>query len=848
MTKAFRKRPLYHIRYDSLLPEAAEIIHADPDNDLSASDREAKRRRVEHVACQYLRGGELFISTAKLKGPFPSTWVNPYGMRQSTQVSKDNSLSNELDLEDEIISSVDEEANSPGREGRLGKEEHMCDQEAGLQGGQRQKSGISLIDAEILARSKCKCLPARHLFTIYLMFCSSLLHNATTKSLYHIIPLRLNPMSWDFQLTCLLAKSQPNFEDHVDADKRLAQARHGEKRACPEEFTNDADKESSGTMRVSLHLGRLSPGPPSSVRTYEWLRQQSTINITPEPEESISSQDFHPTPSKPPKLALSRTSLPQITSALRANSSFKEHNDVFLKPKSCGTARTSVSPNALPQSLQVKLGSSILVASRPRRNSPTRDSNRTEAQTLAADHQLIARASRLTAVNIIHPVIHRVTDIANHATAAKAEPRHPFTASPALASKSPGFPFRRVPGKKQWRRPTRQRLATDQCAEIGNDCLGDIRSTEGDDAEDRVSRDRSLSQSSVPEIELEQDIDEQPVHHFEEEPEEPPVLKSKVNPSIFKPTICDTVLFIKKDAQGNWPCPVQDCPTKHTTRTMNSLREHVKQKHTSRCTSVKSRANLVLPFLPQPAPAQLTCVTAVDVVDDVEYGSDVGEENDNGFVHRVTPQPRPEGYSPRTRGFMPPHTDDLPSIGHAPSPKARIRAPIHQAAPKVVHHLDVRSTPNILVRDTPAAREPAFRKHTTRPSSSHLTNNTPPSGAQVRTHKMTDLKRVRSTTRDNRGLPEQMMYYNGGWESYNPDGTPIVPTTPQDDQVARSSKPIVENQGADELAPGEAAKSQQTIHELESRVPIEAEIFSPKRFDWDGEADPFPGQAEFIQT
>ncbi|KAI9722042.1 MAG: hypothetical protein M1812_002002 [Candelaria pacifica] len=64
--------------FEPLSPSPLEILVKDSDDDDDIDQRAAKRRRVEKLGQQYLRGQPLLISTATLRGPFNASWVNPW--------------------------------------------------------------------------------------------------------------------------------------------------------------------------------------------------------------------------------------------------------------------------------------------------------------------------------------------------------------------------------------------------------------------------------------------------------------------------------------------------------------------------------------------------------------------------------------------------------------------------------------------------------------------------------------------------------------------------------------------------------------------------------------------------
>ncbi|KIX08615.1 uncharacterized protein Z518_03271 [Rhinocladiella mackenziei CBS 650.93] len=60
------------------------IVYCDENDDVEKDEKQraAKRRRIESYATSYLRGEQLFILTAQLKGPFGDGWQNPWAKRK----------------------------------------------------------------------------------------------------------------------------------------------------------------------------------------------------------------------------------------------------------------------------------------------------------------------------------------------------------------------------------------------------------------------------------------------------------------------------------------------------------------------------------------------------------------------------------------------------------------------------------------------------------------------------------------------------------------------------------------------------------------------------------------------
>ncbi|BDD62235.1 hypothetical protein MPDQ_002860 [Monascus purpureus] len=74
-------RPVSPLSLEVLSPSASDpdVDGAiGSDDELDASARAAKRRRIEKLAEAYLQGSQLFILSASLKGPFGKGWKNPW--------------------------------------------------------------------------------------------------------------------------------------------------------------------------------------------------------------------------------------------------------------------------------------------------------------------------------------------------------------------------------------------------------------------------------------------------------------------------------------------------------------------------------------------------------------------------------------------------------------------------------------------------------------------------------------------------------------------------------------------------------------------------------------------------
>lgn len=74
-------RPVSPITFETCPPPTDDIAYDEllgSDDELDEAGRAAKRRRVERLAESYLRGSQLFIFSASLRGPFEGDWKNPW--------------------------------------------------------------------------------------------------------------------------------------------------------------------------------------------------------------------------------------------------------------------------------------------------------------------------------------------------------------------------------------------------------------------------------------------------------------------------------------------------------------------------------------------------------------------------------------------------------------------------------------------------------------------------------------------------------------------------------------------------------------------------------------------------
>jgi len=70
-------RPLGRVEYEEAASAASDII-CGPEVELSKEDQEHRRQRIQAHANSYLKGRDIIIASANLKGPFDGTWSNPW--------------------------------------------------------------------------------------------------------------------------------------------------------------------------------------------------------------------------------------------------------------------------------------------------------------------------------------------------------------------------------------------------------------------------------------------------------------------------------------------------------------------------------------------------------------------------------------------------------------------------------------------------------------------------------------------------------------------------------------------------------------------------------------------------
>ncbi|KAL8905739.1 MAG: hypothetical protein Q9207_002453 [Kuettlingeria erythrocarpa] len=78
MPPGFVRRAVSPLHFQPLHVEPDDILCLGSDAEEASEEHRAKRRRVEAAGQEYLRGKTLYISSARLKGPFPRNWKNPY--------------------------------------------------------------------------------------------------------------------------------------------------------------------------------------------------------------------------------------------------------------------------------------------------------------------------------------------------------------------------------------------------------------------------------------------------------------------------------------------------------------------------------------------------------------------------------------------------------------------------------------------------------------------------------------------------------------------------------------------------------------------------------------------------
>lgn len=83
MPPGFVRRVVSPLPFQPLHVDPDDILCPGSDAEETAEEHRAKRRRVEAAGHEYLTGKPLYISSARLKGPFPRNWKNPYAGTKS---------------------------------------------------------------------------------------------------------------------------------------------------------------------------------------------------------------------------------------------------------------------------------------------------------------------------------------------------------------------------------------------------------------------------------------------------------------------------------------------------------------------------------------------------------------------------------------------------------------------------------------------------------------------------------------------------------------------------------------------------------------------------------------------
>lgn len=83
----YTKQPPIDFELPPLAPDDA--IYTGSDEEDSVEEQEAQKRRIHHQGQYYLKGGQLFILSAQLYGPFDGGWVNPWAGKRKRKERDD---------------------------------------------------------------------------------------------------------------------------------------------------------------------------------------------------------------------------------------------------------------------------------------------------------------------------------------------------------------------------------------------------------------------------------------------------------------------------------------------------------------------------------------------------------------------------------------------------------------------------------------------------------------------------------------------------------------------------------------------------------------------------------------
>ncbi|KAL8720527.1 MAG: hypothetical protein Q9225_002619 [Loekoesia sp. 1 TL-2023] len=83
MPATFIRRAVSPVHFEPVQGDPDDILCPGSDAEETPEAHRDKRRRVEEAAKEYLRGKSLYIASARLRGPFPSHWKNPYATKKT---------------------------------------------------------------------------------------------------------------------------------------------------------------------------------------------------------------------------------------------------------------------------------------------------------------------------------------------------------------------------------------------------------------------------------------------------------------------------------------------------------------------------------------------------------------------------------------------------------------------------------------------------------------------------------------------------------------------------------------------------------------------------------------------
>jgi hypothetical protein len=529
---ASRWPPIGNIEYESPPPNHSLGPHED--DELEPEQKAAKRRRIEHLANDYLKGKELYISSAVLKGTFDSTCVNPW-RRKRREVDVPNS-DHGRDLAEGEHGAVSKQSNGQGVEVGHGRHGRNLAREGRV---------VEPLTRAVVADNWENTRVERSSSRASAGYCAEWLQRQNTRSRTPTIdsdeeterPCRRGSITTTTKSPTQRALSRKLARHSSPAGARLGISSSKE-RSSPNHAQSPAiEHHRTRVTTIDHDLSVVSHLPESMDVTaggitlqHLPLSESQTLGNAGSPEDRTIATKRLERAAMPP---------PRLTGFTAINS-----------PSKGGF--TSLRDSARKE---------------PEYQFPKRDTRKSRHEVLRGAEKITRRTASLGAKGSL---------------AATRSSKHPFVASPAVANGSPGFPYRRVSGGN---RPAVLVPISSECITQAQDIIKKSMVNGQRVVENRVMESRAADTDTDSVLGNDDPIDDMEIDDASSEAlQEMDAIVVQPKPDSENADI-EEVHIIKPSAEdirlngtmAKWRCPVSSCTREFNTR--QGLTSHITRGH-----------------------------------------------------------------------------------------------------------------------------------------------------------------------------------------------------------------------------------------------------------------------------